>query len=257
MKAPHELSGSMGANRGRPWGFWATIGFSSIVVAAYLIIGIVVVVAFVIVAKVQNPEMDIATFSKSLSSNGLCLTVAIILSTPICTALVVLFAKLRKSYPIRDYLGFTNATRRGVVKWLLATAALIAFSDALTHLLNRPIVPAFMVDVYKTAFFTPILYVAFILLAPIFEEVFFRGFVFQGIRYSRLGPMGAIGLTAIGWSILHIQYDAYGMVSIFALGLLLGTARLKTDSVYLTSAMHSLMNLVATIEAGVYVKFFG
>jgi hypothetical protein len=94
-------------------------------------------------------------------------------------------------------------------------------------------------------------------VAPIFEEIFFRGFLFQGIRYSRLGPIGAIGITSFFWAVIHLQYDIYGIATIFAHGLLLGIVRFKTDSIYLLMVMHSLASLVATVETALYAHFIG
>jgi membrane protease YdiL (CAAX protease family) len=94
-------------------------------------------------------------------------------------------------------------------------------------------------------------------VAPIFEEIFFRGFLFQGIRYSRLGPIGAIGMTSFFWAIIHLQYDVYGITTLFALGLLFGIARLKTGSIHLLMVMHSVTSLVATIEMVLYIHFTG
>ena len=69
-----------------------------------------------------------------------------------------------------------------------------------------------------------------------------------GILRSRLGSMGALMIPATVWALMHIQYNVYSVVQIFVAGILLGVARLKTQSLYPTLAMHSLMNLVATIE---------
>jgi hypothetical protein len=114
-----------------------------------------------------------------------------------------------------------------------------------------------MVDAYKTASSLPILLLAIIVVAPIFEEIFFRGFLFQGIRYSRLGPMGAVGITSFFWAIIHLQYDIYGITTVFALGILFGIARLKTDSIHLLMVMHSLAGLVATVETALTIHFTG
>jgi hypothetical protein len=55
-------------------------------------------------------------------------------------------------------------------------------------------------------------------------------------------------LMALVWSSLHIQYDAYGMASIFVLGLVLGTVRIKTGSLWGPLLMHALWNLAATVQ---------
>jgi hypothetical protein len=114
-----------------------------------------------------------------------------------------------------------------------------------------------MVEAYRTAPSLPALLFAIVVVAPIFEEIFFRGFLFQGIRYSRLGPIGAIGITSFFWAIIHLQYGIYGIATVFALGLLFGIARLKTDSIHLLMVMHSLVGIVATMETALYVHFKG
>jgi membrane protease YdiL (CAAX protease family) len=90
--------------------------------------------------------------------------------------------------------------------------------------------------------------VTIVIVVPVSEESLFRGFLFEGIRHSRVGAYGAVLLTAVLWSLIHIQYDWYGVATIFISGLLLGLVRLKTESVWATSCLHGLMNLIATLE---------
>jgi membrane protease YdiL (CAAX protease family) len=92
------------------------------------------------------------------------------------------------------------------------------------------------------------LWFAFILVAPLAEEAFFRGFLFTGVAHSRLGPAGAVVLSSLLWAALHLQYDLYGMAMIFLGGLLLGYARWQSRTVYVPFAMHVVQNLVATVE---------
>jgi len=251
------LSPSSDDTKTKPWGFWATLGFSAIIFALFSALQLLTVIAFVSLAKVQQPELDLEVYAKSLSSDGFCLAISEIVSGLICIPLTLLFAKLRKNISVKNYIGFREPLTREWVKWLLILAALLFLSDAVTFLLHRPIVPPFMVDAYKTASFLPALLFAIIIVAPIFEEIFFRGFLFQGIRYSRLGPIGAIGITSFIWAVIHVQYDIYGITTLFALGLLLGIARLKTGSIHLLMVMHSVTSLVATIETALYVHFTG
>ena len=52
---------------------------------------------------------------------------------------------------------------------------------------------------------------------------------------------------------IHQQYDLYGVANVFAAGLLLGYARLRTNSIYSGLLMHALMNLIATIEVAMLI----
>lgn len=89
--------------------------------------------------------------------------------------------------------------------------------------------------------------------APVFEELFFRGFFFRGIQQSRLGNVGAVLITSFFWSIIHVQYDLPLIIWIFLLGILLGIARARSNSTYLTIALHALLNLIATIQIEVFL----
>jgi membrane protease YdiL (CAAX protease family) len=241
----------------KPWGLWATLGFSAIVFALFSALQILVATAFVSVAKAQHPELDLEVYAKSLPSNGFCIAIMAVVSGLICTPLTLLFARLRKNISVKNYIGFKEPLKREWVQWLLILAAFLFLSDGVSLLLHQPIVPPFMVDAYKTASSLPALLFAIVVVAPIFEEIFFRGFLFQGIRYSRLGPVGAVGITSLLWAVIHLQYDIYGITTVFALGLLFGIARLKTDSIHLLMVMHSLTSLVATMETALYIHSIG
>jgi hypothetical protein len=252
-----EWLSSSNEMKAKPWGFWATLGFSAIVFALFLALQLFTVMAFVSVEKAQHPELDPEAYAKSLSSNGLCIAMMVIVSGLTCTPLTLLFAKLRKNISVKDYIGFREPQKREWVEWLAFLAAFLFLSDGVGYLLHQPIVPPFMVEAYKTASSLPALLLAVIVVAPIFEEIFFRGFLFQGIRYSRLGPIGAVGVTSLIWAVIHLQYGIYGIATVFVLGLLFGTARLKTDSIHLLMVMHSLVGLVATLETALYVHAAG
>jgi len=253
----NEMSPPSDEIRSKPWGFWATLGFSAVIFALLSALQLFTVITLASLEKAQHPELDLEVYTKSLASNGLCIAIMVIVTGVICTPLILFFAKLRKNISIQDYIGFREPLRREWVQWLSILAAFLFLSDGVSLLLHQPIAPAFMVDAYKTASFLPALLFAIVIVSPIFEEIFFRGFLFQGIRYSRLGPMGAIGMTSLFWAVVHLQYDAYGIATIFALGLFFGIARLKTDSIHLLMVMHSLVSLVATVETVLYVQFVG
>ena len=154
---------------------------------------------------------------------------------------------------MKRYLGLDAVAPRTILTWLGILTLFALASDFLTRLLGRPLVPEFMVNVYETASFAPLLWVAFIAAAPLFEEVFFRGFLFEGFRHSRIGSIGAVLVTSLGWTVLHLQYGAYELGIIFVLGILFGVARVKTRSIHPPVLMHALFNLFAMIQL---VAFF-
>jgi len=240
-----------------PWGFWATIGFALVIGSVYVFIQAIVVVFFLVAAKLRDPHFDIVKVCDSLQSNGLCLTIATCLAAPFTVGLTVLFAKIRKPITIKKYFCLHRVGWKVLVKWALVLVLFVACQDTLTFLFGRPIVPELMISAYETAYFVPLLWLALIIVGPPTEEIFFRGFLFKGIESSKLGPAGAIIITSFVWSVMHVQYDIYGIACLFVGGLLLGLARLRSNSIYPPIVMHALQNLIATIEVVVVSKMSG
>jgi uncharacterized protein len=200
---------------------------------------------------IQNPNANLDVYK--IANTGLALSVSTWFSTVACLAIIALLVKLRKPWSIRDYLALNWAPMKCLIPWALILLGFIAVTDGLTWLLGLDIVPDVMVEVYRTAGFVPLLWTALIVAAPMFEEAFFRGFMFRGVQESRLGNPIAVLITAFIWSMIHVQYDVYQLSVVFAGGILLGIARVRSNSTSLTIALHSLMNVIATIELEVCV----
>jgi membrane protease YdiL (CAAX protease family) len=88
--------------------------------------------------------------------------------------------------------------------------------------------------------------------APIVEEFVVRGFMFRGWSQSFLGPIGAIVMTSALWAMNHTQYDWYGRLEIFVMGLALGHFRWRSDSTWLTVVVHSTLNTFLFFGMGPY-----
>ena len=92
------------------------------------------------------------------------------------------------------------------------------------------------------------LYLGVVFLGPIFEEVLFRGFLFKGLERTSLGGNGAVFLTSIIFTIIHVQYGlSIMLVMLLPMAILLGYARLKSNSLLLPILLHSINNLVACL----------
>lgn len=235
-----------------PWGAWATVGWGLFILITFFILQGIVYVVFAAVEAVQNTGFSIDEMVKSVGVNGFVVAVSTCVTTPLCIGLIVLCVRLRKGSSVKRYLGLNALTLRTMLIWLGIVTLFALASDFLTRLLGRPIVPEFMVNVYETASVVPLLWVAFIVAAPVFEEVFFRGFLFEGFRHSHLGSIGTVLMTSLGWTVLHLQYGSYELGTIFVLGIFFGVARLKTQSIYTPLAMHALFNLFAMVQLVAY-----
>jgi membrane protease YdiL (CAAX protease family) len=94
-------------------------------------------------------------------------------------------------------------------------------------------------------------------LAPLLEELFFRGFLYP-VLVRRLGVAAAIVLTSLGFSLIHAQQlgRAWGpLLIIFIVGLVLTVTRALTKSVAAGVLIHVAYN--ATISVVFFVATDG
>ena len=123
--------------------------------------------------------------------------------------------------------------------------------DMLSRATGREVEPGFMGEVLKSARADGALWllvIAFCVAAPISEEFFARGFLYRGWSESFLGPAGAIVLSSMVWTGLHLQYDWYFLGEVFSIGLLFGYLRYRSGSTWLTTILHGLNNLAAVVQ---------
>ena len=233
----------------RPWGFWATLGLSLAVAAVVLAseLGLTVVLASAAVVGNQGEPAPSWVYQQ-----GLLWALATLISTPLLIGLTLLFAWMRRGLSVREYLALRGLRKRTLVRWCLGLLAFAVVSDSLTWLLGKPIVPDVMIEAYQTSVWPGLLWVAVVVCAPWGEEIFFRGFLFKGWLHSPLGGWGTVLLTSLIWAVIHLQYDLYGVATIFVGGLLLGYARLRTGSLYPPILMHTLMNVLAMVQTAFF-----
>jgi hypothetical protein len=93
-----------------------------------------------------------------------------------------------------------------------------------------------------------LLVLAFCIAAPVSEELFARGFLYRGWSESFLGAPGAILLSSMVWTALHLQYDWFFFGEVFSIGLMLGYLRYRFQSTWLTIFVHGLNNLAAVAQ---------
>jgi uncharacterized protein len=134
---------------------------------------------------------------------------------------------------------------------VVALAVLVMGWELLSRATGRESTPGFMMDVLKSARADGALWllvIAFCIAAPMSEEFFSRGFLYRGWSESFLGPVGAIILSSLVWTALHLQYDWYFFGEVFSIGLLLGYLRYRFNSTWLTVIVHGLNNLAAVVQ---------
>jgi membrane protease YdiL (CAAX protease family) len=230
------------------WGFWGTVLWGALILLLFIVLQLAAIIA---VASAGGGALDLEEVFKSSEQNGRMISIATFVTTVFGCGLIAGIVKLKKNSVLADYLGIKPVASEALLRWIWVVVAYSALTDSLTVLLGRPVVPPFMAAVYASADPVWLLWAALIVAAPLFEETFFRGFLFKGLESSALGPVGAVLATSALWTVIHLQYDFYEMGIVFGLGLLLGFARVRSGSLLVPLAMHAMCNTIATLEAAV------
>jgi membrane protease YdiL (CAAX protease family) len=86
-----------------------------------------------------------------------------------------------------------------------------------------------------------------VLLAPVSEELFFRGAMFAALL-RRWGIWTAALMPSLTWGLSHVQYEWWTVASITGSGVLLAMVRWKSGSLYLPMGLHATWNLLVTLN---------
>lgn len=84
-------------------------------------------------------------------------------------------------------------------------------------------------------------------MAPIVEEVVFRGFLFKRVELTKLGTIGAAITTSILFAAIHSQYSLLGVGMVFILGFYFTWLRIKYNSTTMAIVGHSVCNTLTMI----------
>ncbi|MGH6714700.1 MAG: lysostaphin resistance A-like protein [Bradyrhizobium sp.] len=233
--------------RRKVWKFWGTVLWGVFAVAA-LLAGQALVLAYEVL---HNGNLaDIAATVRAAAGDGMTLSLSVILGLP--TLLAGLWLAIRfTETSFADYLALRWTSGKNFLIGIFGLVGLTVFWTLVSRLLGHETSPGFMVGVVKSASADDALWlliVALCVAAPIAEESFARGFLYRGWSESRLGPIGAIVLSSMAWTGLHLQYHWYFLGEVFTLGLWFGYLRYRSGSIWPTIVLHSLNNLAALAQ---------
>lgn len=210
-------------------------------VASTFVAVIVVMIAF-----------DLTGRSGALNQNQMTTNAFFIIPTQFVSYLIVV-----------GFMAFLAAVRHGqglgeAVHWnkpagriaftALGAGAVLGFCSALaSSVLQRWIPKTLPIEQFFTTPASGYLLAAFgVLVAPLVEELFFRGFVYPAVA-RRTGATVSILITAAGFAALHGAQLAYAwppLMVIFFVGVVLTVIRARTGSVAICVITHMGYNLL-------------
>jgi len=231
----------------RIWEFWGTLLWGLFIFAAMFVGQIAVVLYFVL--RREGP-FDMAAAIHAVGS-GLTISLSVIMGLPAVAAACWIATRFSRT-PFAEYLALRWTSWKNFALGLGTLVVLVTGWDLLSRAMGREIAPGFMGEVLKSAQADGALWlllIAFCVAAPMSEEFFARGFLYRGWSESSLRPAGAIILSSLAWTVLHLQYDWFFFSEVFSIGVLFGYLRYRTGSTWLTTVLHGLNNLAATVQS--------
>src|SRR6202022_546528 len=230
----------------RIWKFWGT-ALWGLFVFAPMFGGQIAWVAWFVLRR-EGP-VDIAA-AIHVVGGGLTISLSVIMGLPAVLAALWIAIRFSRT-PFADYLALRRPSWTDLVIGVVALFVLVMGWDLLSRATGREVTPGFMGEVLQSARADGALWllvIAFTVAAPVSEEFFARGFLYRGWSDSFLGPTGAILLSSLVWTALHLQYDWFFFGEVFSIGLLLGYLRYRSNSTWLTVVVHGLNNLAAVVQ---------
>lgn len=233
------------------WGYFSTLGWAVLVnlVGTSLAIGILFA---------WDPKAFPLNLALSDSmTNARYVGASVVIGNAIQVALIIGVVWLAR-WTAKDYLALVWPSRREVAIALASFIVLLPVLDGLAYVSGQPIIPPFIVDIYRDAQSTgslPLLWLGIVIAAPVAEEIIFRGFIFRGwVRSSRYAIVGILVVAAV-FAIIHIQYNWFGVFQVFLIGLALTWIRWRSGSTLLPIALHVLANFYAMMQAVVFLHW--
>lgn len=229
----------------KPWGVGATLAWGLLA----MLLGQAAALAALLLWL--GPD----ALERVMQFDGPVLAVTTLAANPVA-AVVLAWASRRRGWKVADYLGLMTFSLRDLKHGISVLAVLWAAIALFAWLAGMDLVTPFQIQIYTSVpniQWLIVLAVAAIVVAPFGEEIIFRGFLFRGWVQPGRNPAIAIVVISVLWAIQHAQYDWFGVLQVFLIGIVLGWIRWRTGSTLLTFVLHALINLESAVETVITV----
>lgn len=138
---------------------------------------------------------------------------------------------------------------------LIIIAFRMIFDNSLTLWIVDIPMPDFINDAFEELAVSPIiLIISVAIIAPIYEEIIFRGIFLKGMA-KKMNPTVALVISALFFALVHLNIPQG--INAFLLGLVIGAIYLKTESIYLSIFAHFVNNVLAITVSSMYMMIKG
>lgn len=138
---------------------------------------------------------------------------------------------------------------------LMIIAFRVVFDNSLTLWISNIPMPKFINEAFEELSISPIILILSVaVVAPIYEEVIFRGILLKGMA-KKINPIIALVVSALFFAVMHMNIPQG--INAFLLGLVIGFIYLRTGSIYLSIFSHFVNNFLALSFSSLFTLIGG
>ena len=251
MPMPNKRAAENNAVVMSPQPLFTRLGTLLLIVGMVIVFFISQLLGIYIAGKLLLPTVESTTLGDIFffgSNDGTVVSISIMIGCLLLVAISALVIRMRGGN-LKQYLAltpFSLAVGMGMIGLLLL---FMIGSQALTYVLDKSPL-AFVDPLYQSVSSVWLLIFAMVIVAPIYEELIFRGLLWSAIAEQfaassdteHRGAMVASLVTSLIFAVIHLQYGIYEISTIVVLALLFCYARIKSGSLILPMLLHIINN---------------
>lgn len=241
---PAYAVGSATPERGENpvWNLWDVLAIAAFAVASFFVLVFSAIIAVTAIHSLARfRALDPNALFKSVAFNLALETAAYVL---VLTLMVLLVARKGQGGFFRE-IQWNAPHAKGALGAMVGGIAMFVMSQVCSGLLEKWTPKNLPIQSYMNTRASAYAMALFgILVAPLVEELFFRGFLYPALA-RRIGAGASIVLTSAGFALMHQAQLAHAwapLLVLFLVGACLTIVRAVTKSVAVTVLMHVSYN---------------
>ncbi|MDB5341515.1 MAG: hypothetical protein JWN70_7134 [Planctomycetaceae bacterium] len=230
------------------WSKFRLFCYSFVIGSIHLAVSVAALIADAIYHVLTDHQFTFMSWIEHVESDPVALCVSSIASGVIGVLVIRWLVGRHEASPWR-FLGIRSCSGKSILLGCVVMAAMELASLLLASFLERPDEETW-IKVFQNAnsiVSYGLLFITMVVAAPVGEELFFRGFLLNGLRSGGKSTWFAVTFVSLAFAAVHLHYDLYDMTTLFIMAVVLAMVRIRTESIVPCIAMHALWNLVGFI----------
>lgn len=235
------MTGSISVPIYKPvWLFFETLIWVLTMAVTAFVVSIVAALGYLALMTEGGFEGSVEQALVLLDNDGIFAAIHVLVLGSCCSLLLLGIVRVQQLTQVPRVLGLVIPGRWLGGAWVAVTCLLLLAEYGLVAALEQPVAPEPELTHFRQA--PGLTLLTALIIAPLWEEVVFRGYLHSCFARSVIGPAGAVVLTSALWSMGHLQANSSQLLSLFVTGLVLGFARHSSGSSLLPAVMHAIIN---------------